>query len=86
MTRYLQLLVFAIKNECLPIFKHLFKVLCEHMTVFAVEGEGIRCAALLIFRGMVYYWLMEFYSPMIRQFRSMAGFESLVRGAKMALK
>ena len=35
---------------------------------------------------MVYYLLMEFDGPMIRQFRSVAGFQSLKAGAHMVLE
>jgi CHAT domain-containing protein len=85
-TRYLQLLVFAIENESLPIFEHLFKVLCERTNMFALEEQGIRRAELLTVKGMIYYWLMEFDSPMTRQFRRVAGFESLMVGAEMVLE
>lgn len=85
-TRYLQLLVFAIQNECLRTFRHVFKLLCQRTNTFAPEENAIRRAELLTVKGMVYYFLMEFDSPMINQFRSVAGFESLMVGAEMVLQ
>jgi CHAT domain-containing protein len=85
-TRYLRLLVFAIQNECLPAFEHLFKLLCELTNTFTPEENAVKRAELLTVKGMVCYLLMEFVGPTIRQFRSVAGFESLTVGAKMVLE
>jgi CHAT domain-containing protein/tetratricopeptide (TPR) repeat protein len=85
-TRYLQPLVFAIQNECLPTFEHLFKQLCELTNTFTPEENAIKRAELLTVKAMVCYLLMEFVGPTIHQFRSVAGFESLTAGAEVVLE
>ena len=46
----------------------------------------VKRAELLTIKGMVCYLLMDFDGPTIRQFRGVAGFESLAVGAKMVLE
>lgn len=85
-TRYLQEVVFAIRNDSLSAFQRILKNICQYEDGLTSDENSLRRIKLLNFRGMVYYILMEFESATIRQFWEIAGFQSLVQGAKMVLK
>ncbi|KAF4627856.1 hypothetical protein G7Y89_g10298 [Cudoniella acicularis] len=84
--RSFQELMFAIRNESLPAFQRLFKQVCQYMDRLNIDEDFLKRAELLNFRGILYYFLMEFESTTIRQFWEVAGFKSLIDGAKMALE
>lgn len=85
-TRYLQEIIFAIRNDSLSAFQRTIKHVCHYEDGLASNENSVRRAELLNFKGMVYYLLMEFESAAIRKFWEAAGFQSFVEGAKMVLK
>ncbi|KAL5314476.1 hypothetical protein ACEPPN_017116 [Leptodophora sp. 'Broadleaf-Isolate-01'] len=85
-TQCFQELMLAIRNESLPAFQRLFDYVWLYMDRPDIHEDSLRRAEFLNFKGMLYYLLMKYESPTIRQFWNIAGFNSFVKGSKMALE